>query len=153
VFTSTKAAVDAHLGRQAKNMPFSPAFELIKDMFIVPLVMFEGFNNMDMDFTDRLDFVLHKNSREITLAKAKYPFTMPGVVWHPGEWRWPLKNETTIPVGCPLMIRTDYNMPDRIDVERCDMEGVVFNLKKEEFINILPRLVVFADIKKALKVS
>lgn len=151
VFTSTKAAVDEHLGRQAKNMPFSPAFELIKELFIIPLIMAPSF--AEMEFVERLNFVLHKSSREITLAKAKFAFTMPGVIWQPAEWRWPLKHETQIPIGCPLMIRTDFNMPDRIDIERCDMEGVVFNVLRSEFIGtILPRIIVLADIRKALKV-
>lgn len=143
-----KEQADASLGTQPPWFPPSEFFSAIKDLFIYPLLIIEEWG--EMDFQERLEYILHRKGRDVLFAKAKIEFNIRGRVWCAGEYRQPLTHERHVLPGTPLIIRTDETMPERIDIERTDKEDLFFSLTSVEYKHI-ESFIEFIDPKKKKK--
>lgn len=141
---------DGSVGRPQNLIPnrrTSKEYRNLMAYFIMPLV-----NAMDlgddptekMSFQDRIAFLLGEKHRDIVMAVATQDFKVQGLYWRdetPGDMIPPETINARILRGAPLMVRIDERMPDRIDIERCDVEEpAVYTLTRLQYTNILPFL-------------
>lgn len=134
-------------GGQAFFMPLegqSQAFKKIQKHFIEPIVRSSLWSE-NMSIKDRLEVLFNTNTRDIVPAIVTQDFKMPGVVLDPKattltRTRPPLVSEAHFPKGTPIFVRIDDNMPDRIDIENCETEDLMFSLTKLEYKSIINKI-------------
>jgi hypothetical protein len=118
----------------------SPAARMINRYFIEPIL--DAIAGEDVLLQDKLDLLFSTQTRDIVMALTTEDVKMPGVLWNPDDntIRVPLTREASFPRGTPLFIRIDDTMPNRIDIENAEVPDLIFQLTREEYLGILPKL-------------
>lgn len=96
----------------------------------------------ELSLERRLEILFLAQQRRIATA---YVVThiekMPGlVIQEDGQFRWPLVLEAKFQQGTPIFVRMDSKMPDRIDIEKASVPGLMFSLTRAEYLSILPNI-------------
>lgn len=84
---------------------------------------------------------LARQRRIVTAYVTGHIEKMPGIVLQEdGQFRWPLVSEAKFQQGTPIFVRIDSKMPDRIDIEKASIPGLIFTLTKNEYYSILSNI-------------
>lgn len=132
-------------GRPASFLPMpreSEAFNRIQKYFIEPLIRSPHWSE-EITLKERLEIIFNVNSRDIVPAICREDIKMPGKVLdtdRASKYREPINKENIFAKGTPIFVRIDDNMPDRIDVENCETEDLMFSLTRAEYKTILYKI-------------